>query len=161
MKSFVTVKEYPVFLKILLFTKLTAMFILLFTFNASADGSGQQKISLKVKNAQISNVLATIEKQTTYRFLYNNDLEGIRQKVNLSVQDADLKQVLDEILLNTDLGYEFMENNLVVIKSGEGTGVFEVQAVINGKVTGENNLPLSGVSVQVKGSNKGTFTNAD
>lgn len=161
MKSCQTVKENPVLLKLLLMTKLTLAFLLLFTINASAEGFGQQKISLKIKNAQISNVLATIEKQTTYRFLYNNDLEGLRQKVDLSVQDAELKAVLDEILANTDLGYEFMENNLIVIRKGDEAGVFDVQNMVKGKVTGENNAPLSGVSVQVKGTNKGTFTNAD
>jgi hypothetical protein len=67
--------------------------------------------------------------------------------------------VLDQILTDTDLSYEFMQNNLIVIKEA-GEGNYEVKAVITGKVTGENNAPLSGVSVQVKGTNKGTTTNA-
>src|SRR5437868_6368389 len=37
---------------------------------------------------------------------------------------------------------------------------FGQQATVTGKVTGEGDKPLSGVSVQVKGTSKGTTTNA-
>ena len=160
MKSSLTVQKNPLFLKFLAIMKLTVVLMLAFSIQASADGFGQQKISLKFKKTEIASILASIEKQTSYRFLYNNDLAELKQKVNLSVEDADLKQVLDAIFMNTALSYEFMQNNLVVIKSGED-GSYEVQAVITGKVTGDNNTPLSGVSVQVKGTNKGTVTNAE
>lgn len=133
---------------------------MVFSLQASADGFSQQKISLKFKRTEIADILTSIEKQTSYRFLYNNDLADLRQKVNLSVQDADLKQVLDQIFTDTDLAYEFMENNLVVIKEN-GEGTYEVKAVVTGKVTGENNAPLAGVAVQVKGTNRGTTTNAE
>ncbi len=160
MKSFSTVEKKP-FFKFLLIMKLTAVFILFCALHASADGFGQEKLSLKFKRTEIANILTSIEKQTSYRFLYNNDLEALKQKVNLSVKDAELKDVLQEMFINTDLSYEFMENNLVVIKETEGgEATYEVQAVVTGKVTGEADKPLSGVSVQVKGTNKGTTTNA-
>jgi hypothetical protein len=139
--------------------KLTVVLVMLFTLQASADGFGQQKISLNLKRTEIASVLVSIEKQTNYRFLYNNDLAEMKQKISLSVQDADLKQVLDQILTDTDLSYEFMQNNLIVIKEA-GDATYEVKAVISGKVTGENNAPLSGVAVQVKGTTRGTTTNA-
>lgn len=161
MKSFSVGEKNPFFLKLLAIMKLTVVLILFFTLNASADGFAQQKISLKIKRTEISNVLSSIEKQTNYRFLYNTQLADLKQKVDLTVQDADLKQVLDQIFLNTDLSYEFMQNNLVVIKSrDEDIAVDEVQAVVKGIVTGENNQPLAGVAVQVKGSNKGTVTDS-
>ncbi|MEP6844805.1 MAG: TonB-dependent receptor [Panacibacter sp.] len=138
--------------------KLTVVLVILFTLQASADGFGQQKISLKLKRTEISNILASIEKQTSYRFLYNNNLSELKQRIDLSVQDADLKEVLDQIFTDTGLSYEFMQNNLVVIKGAE-EGANEIKAIITGTVTGENNAPLSGVSVQVKGTNKGTTTN--
>lgn len=139
--------------------KLSVILIMLFSFHAYADGYGQQKISLKLKKTEIVDILSTIEKQTNYRFLYNTQLNGLRQKIDLNVQDADLKQVLDQIFANTDLSYQFMQNNLVIIK-GIDDNADDVKAIVTGTVTGENNTPLSGVSVQVKGTNKGTTTNA-
>ncbi|HRI20952.1 MAG TPA: SusC/RagA family TonB-linked outer membrane protein, partial [Panacibacter sp.] len=141
--------------------KLTVVLIMVFSLHAAADGFGQQKISLKFKKTEIASILASIEKQTNYRFLYNNDLAGLKQKVDLSVQDADLKEVLDQMFTKTELSYELMQNNLVVIKMGDDETAYEVKAIVTGKVTGDNNMPLSGVAIQVKGSNKGTVTNAE
>lgn len=139
--------------------KLMVVMVFICSLQASADGFGQQKISLKLKKTQITDVLVSIEKQTNYRFLYNNDLLDLKQKVSLNVQDAELKQVLDRLFAETDLSYELMQNNLIVIKeTADGTN--EVKAVIKGKITGENNAPLSGVSVMVKGTNRGTTTDA-
>lgn len=162
MKSSQTVSKLPLFYKLLLLMKMTVVLMLVFSLNASAGDFGQQKISLKLKKTEIANILTTIEKRTNYRFLYKNDLAGLDKKIDLSVEDADLKQVLDIIFSETDLSYEFMQNNLIVIKSGEEIdAAFEVQSVITGKITGENNAPLGGVAIQVKGTSKGTTTNAE
>jgi len=159
MKSFQGAKKNPFFLKLFLIMKLTVVLVMLFCLQASADGFSQQKISLKFKKTEIAEILTSIEKQTNYRFLYNSQLTGLKQKVDLTVQDADLKQVLDQIFTNTDLSYEFLQNNLVIIK-GIGDASNETKAIVTGTVTGENSTPLSGVSVQVKGTNRGTTTNS-
>lgn len=158
MKSFLTVGKKP-FFKFLLIMKLTVVLVFFCALNASADGFGQEKLNLKFKKTEISSILNTIEKQTSYRFLYNNDLADLKQRVDLSVKDAELKQVLDQLFANTDLSYQFMENNLVVVKSENEMAAFDLQAVVTGKVTGENGLPLAGVTVMVKGTSKGTTTN--
>jgi TonB-linked SusC/RagA family outer membrane protein len=133
--------------------------MLAFVFHASAKGFGQKKISIQVKNADISAILTNIEQRSDYRFLYNNNLAAIRQKTSLSVQDAEIKDVLDMLLKNTGLGYQLMENNLVVIKEDAGAAYDEI--VIKGKVTNEAGNPMPGVSVQVKGAARGTTTDAD
>ena len=84
MKCFQTVK-IPLQSKALLIMKLTAVFMLSFALNVSAHGFGQEKISLRMKKTEISGVLRTIEKQTNYRFLYNDNLEDIREKVSIEV----------------------------------------------------------------------------
>src|SRR5258707_350047 len=117
MKSFQTAEKKSFFQKLLLIMKLTVVMVMLVCLQASADGFGQQKISLKFKKTEIADILASIEKQTNYRFLYNNDLIDLKQKINLNVQEAQLKEVLDLMFIDTDLSYEFMQNNLVVIKS--------------------------------------------
>src|SRR5690349_22572882 len=158
MKCFLTVVKKPLPLKALLIMKLTALFFLFFTLNVSANGFGQERINLRLKKTEIGDVLRSIEKQTRYRFLYNNDLEAIRDKVNVNVKDAALPEVLQLVLQRTKLQYQLMNDNLVVIK--EDPNVVP-DVVIRGVVTGENSTPIAGASVVVKGTSTGTTTNND
>src|SRR5688500_5179998 len=159
MKCFLTVTKKPLLSKWLLIMKLTALLTLLFTLNVSANGFGQEKINLRVKKTAIENVLRSIEKQTNYRFLYNDNLDEIREKVSVNVKNAALTEVLNLVLGNTRLLYQLMENNLIVIKEYPTVKANVPDVVINGKVTGEGGVPLSGVSVVVKGTTIGTTTN--
>jgi TonB-linked SusC/RagA family outer membrane protein len=161
MKSFLTVFKKPLYSKLLLVMKLTTLLIFFFTFNVSANGFGQETISLKVKKAEISGVLRSIEKQTNYRFLYNDKLEDIREKVSITVKEASIADVLKLLFDKTRLLYQVMDNNLIVIKEDPNAPVRIPDVVIKGKVTGDGGAPLSGVSVQVKGTNTGTTTNND
>ncbi len=158
MKSFLTAGIRPLSTKVLLAMKLTALLTFFFTLNVSANGFGQDKISLKAKKTEISGVLRIIEKQTNYRFLYNNNLQGIREKVTVDVKDAALNEVLDLILGKVQLLYQSMGNNLIVIKENP-IAMERVDVIVRGRVTGEGGMPLAGASVLVKGTTIGTTTN--
>ena len=149
MKCFLTVAQKPLPLKVLLVMKLTMLMMLFFTLNVAANGFGQDKISLRVKKTEISGILRSIEQQTNYRFLYNNNLEDISEKVSLNVKEAGLVDVMNLLLENTRLLYQVMNNNLIVIKEDPNA---PVDVVVRGKVTGEGGLPMAGASVQVKGT---------
>jgi TonB-linked SusC/RagA family outer membrane protein len=156
MKCLLTVAVKPLQSKWLLVMKLTALLTLVFTLNVSANGFGQEKINLRVKKTAIEGVLRSIEQQTNYRFLYNNNLEDIREKVTLNVKDADINDVLALLLEKTRLLYQVMGNNLIVIKEDPNV---PVEVVIRGKVFGEGGMALEGASVQIKGTTTGTSTN--
>ncbi|MDP4262771.1 MAG: TonB-dependent receptor [Bacteroidota bacterium] len=158
MKCFLTVVKKPLQSKVLLAMKLTALLTFFFTLNVSANGFGQEKISLKVKKAEISGVLRSIEKQTNYRFLYNDKLQDIREKVSINVREASINDVLALILEKTRLLYQVMENNLIVIKEDPNAPPRIPDIVVRGKVTGEGGAPIAGASVQVKGTKTGTTT---
>jgi len=138
--------------------KLTTILIICFTLQVSAKGFGQKRLNLQFQKTEIARILTTIEKSTSYRFLYDNSLKGVKLKVNLNVKDADIKQVLDQMFTNTGLSYQFMENDLIVIRDGAAAGEV-VQAVVTGKVLGDSGVALQGVTVQVKGTSRGTTTN--
>lgn len=140
--------------------KLTILLILFFTLNVSATGFGQDRISLRMKKTELGGVLRSIEKQTNYRFLYNNNLEDIRGKVSINVKDAGLAEVLSLLLDKTHLSYQVMANDLIVIKEDLNTPI-RAEVVVHGRVTGEGGAPLAGASIQVKGSTTGTTTNND
>lgn len=139
--------------KTLLIMKL-AIFILLFTvFQVSAGTSSGQSISLSMNNSDIKNVLKTIERDGNFRFLFNSDLKDIKKKVNVSVNNQTIVEVLNTLFSETNLTYKLLNNNLVVVLS---TNDAENKAIkITGRITGENGEALAGASVLEKGTSKG------
>src|ERR1700759_3132333 len=144
-----------VFKKVLVMMKLTFLLMFAGMMQVSANVNGQDKVSLKLDKVEISKALNTIEKQTSYRFLYNSRLENIRHKIDIDVSGMEIKDVLNKMFSGTDLGYKILDNNLIVVLS---TAVAFQDIKITGKVTGDNNEPLSGVSVSIKGTSLGTTT---
>ena len=141
--------------KALLVMKLTLLLLLVGILQVSANVNGQDKISLNVSHVEIGRVLSNIEKQSNYRFLYNNALKSIQQKISIDVHDSDIKDALNNIFSGTDLMYKMLENNLIVVLSASQR-VQDLQ--ITGKVTGENGEALAGVSITVIGTTRGTAT---
>ncbi|THU34136.1 TonB-dependent receptor [Niastella caeni] len=157
MKSFRTGIKNPLLSNALLVMKITTFLLLVGVLQVSARGFGQDKLSLRYKNAEIAGILINIEKQTHYRFLYNNQLQGVRQKVTINLENVDIRQALDNLFSQTVLTYRFMANGLIVIN--EGTGRQAIEKKVTGKISDPNGAPLSGVTVTIKGTNKATFTN--
>lgn len=144
--------------KALLVMKLTFLLVFVAALQVSANVRGQERVSLNVKQVEISRVLNSIEKQGVYRFLYNSRLATIRKKVSVDVQDMPIADLLQHMFNGTDLTFKVLDNNLIVVVSNSP----EAQDIkITGKVTGDNGEPLSGVSVTVKGSAVGTSTDND
>lgn len=135
--------------------KLSMLLILLGILQAKADVHAQGSITLTMQQAEIAKVLNKIEKKGEFRFLYNYDLPSLKKKVDANFRNSDIKEVLRKLFASTDLTYKILENNLVVVMSS-GTQKQDIR--ITGIVTGPNNEPLTGVSVQVKGGNAGTAT---
>src|SRR6185503_2839574 len=129
--------------------------ILVATMQVSAKVNGQERLSLNLRQVEISKALNSIEKQGVYRFLYNSRLNTIHKKIDIDVKDLGIKDVLSNMFTGTDLTYKMLEINLIVVVSSSP----EAQDIkITGKITGENGEPLSGVSITVKGTSNGTST---
>ena len=136
--------------------KLSFLLVLLSVCQLQARVLGQGNITLKLQRTEIEKVLNRIEKTSEFRFLFNYELGALKQKVDINVENSSLSETLEKLFANTDLTYKILNDNLVVVLSG----TLEKQDIrVTGKVTGANNEPLGGVSVQEKGSNKGTTTN--
>jgi len=144
--------------KALLVMKLTFLLVFVAALQVSANVSGQGRVSLTLKQVEISRVLNSIEKQGTYRFLYNSRLATIRKKVTVDVTDMTINELLKNMFNGTDLTFKMLENNLIVVVSNSP---LPQDIKITGKITGESGEPLSGVTVSVKGSTNATSTDND
>lgn len=135
--------------------KLTILLIFIFTVSVSAAGFSQNKINLEVKKSAIASIISQIESQTSFRFLYNENLEGIRNRVSVTLSGATIDAALGELLKGTDLTYQILENNLIVIRN-KAESLADIS--VTGKVVDEKGEELIGVSVKVKGTTRGAST---
>jgi Secretin and TonB N terminus short domain. len=136
--------------------KLTCLLTVFFVLDTFAN-AGAQTITLKMQDAEITRVLSTIEKQGSYRFLYNSRLKDMKQKVDVAFQNADINEVLNTLFAHTKLTYRRLNNNLIAIRYEERP---DEDVTISGKVTNEAGEPIEGASVSVKGTARGTSTDA-
>jgi len=141
--------------KALLVMKLTFLLIFVAALQVSANVNGQGKVSLKVDHVEISKALNSIEKQGTYRFLYNSRLNDISNRVSIDVTNSEIRDVLSRLFAGTELTYKVLDNNLIVVLAAN---LVKQDIKITGKVTNDAGEPLANVSVSVKGSSRGTTT---
>lgn len=126
-----------------------------------------QKVTLNVTNATMAKVLKSIERQTGYVFFYG-DTEVPQSLISIQVKDADINLTLDKCFKNLPLSYKILGKNIVLKKVPDDRkpGGDKIQAgtaviKISGKITDGAGNALPGVSVTVKGSQKGTTTNLE
>lgn len=144
--------------KILLTMKLTAIMTLVFTCSLYASVYSQGiKINQEMKGWTIREVFQQIERESRFRFFYNDDLKEIDRKVEFSTKDSNVEQILDQLFSKSDISYEILENNLIALKLRAD----QIRTIVKGKVTDQDNIPLPGVSIIVKGTTQGIITDLD
>lgn len=102
-------------------------------------------------------VLHKIQRESSFRFFYNEKYLKHLNPVSLNIQRASLHEVLASLLDNT-LTYKIIDNTLVVISP---RGHLDEQHKVAGTVVDEKGVPLVGVTLKVKGSSQGTVTDAE
>lgn len=155
-KRTMILRSIMAFKKPLLVMKLTILFAVLCTFQASA-GLHAQKISFRANDIEISKALITIQRQGDYRFIFNSGLKDLKNKVTVNFENAGIDEVLKNLFSGTSLTYTQLDNNLIAIRSNNPA---EIDIRVTGKVTSETGEPLSAVSIMVKGTKTGTVTDA-
>lgn len=125
-----------------------------------AKAMSQDRITVKLRSAELKTALSVIEQRSQYYFLYNEDLVENRPKVDIDVRDADISTVLGKLFSKTNISYRIMNTKLIVLKTGQGAAD-QADIVVRGKVTGAAGEPLQGASVTIRGTNVGTTTNEE
>ncbi|PWK27671.1 TonB-linked SusC/RagA family outer membrane protein [Arcicella aurantiaca] len=128
-----------------------------------------QTLSLKITNQSIKEVLHTIEKNTDVRFVYSSRVIDSERKISISFNNVTLGQVLHKLLTPLQVNYEVAGKQIVLASQNQNAENSQVEEQVNapvdvtvaGKVYDENNKPLPGVNIAIKGTRNGTTTNAD
>ncbi|MGE4587850.1 MAG: carboxypeptidase-like regulatory domain-containing protein [Mangrovibacterium sp.] len=124
---------------------------------SQADTEG--KLTLDFQNARVEEVLAEIEEQSNFYFIYNREVVDVNRKVDVSYKKQEIREVLSGLFHGTDVEYDIRENH--VILRSNSVQLFGQQTIrVFGIVTDYSGAPLPGVTVVVKGSTQGTITDA-
>ncbi|MDR0699922.1 MAG: SusC/RagA family TonB-linked outer membrane protein, partial [Tannerella sp.] len=133
--------------------------VMFFIGMSSLSAKPDQKLTIRNHKGTLSEFFKEIEKQSDYRFFYNDELVSIEKEVyQLDVNNKSVDEVLTSLLAYTGLRYKKLDNNLIVISTME---LLE-NVNVTGSVTDAAGEPVIGANVVVKGSTTiGTTTDAD
>lgn len=146
--------------KVLLCMKLSFIIVLAACLQVSAKGYSQDEASLTLhyNDIKLSRAFTLLERKTNCRFLYSDDIVPVNKRINLLADNTPLSKVLKSLLRETDLHFRMLDNHVIVI-ARNGVDILETR--VTGTVTNAQGEPLTGVTVQVKGTNTGTVTDAN
>lgn len=117
------------------------------------------QITLKTNSKTILEVMKEIEKNTSYRFFYNDDLPDLNKQISLDVTNESVKAVLDKMITQSAISYIIKENNQIILSAKSILQANKKQ--IRGTVTDENGEPVIGANIVEKGTTNGITTNLD
>ena len=94
--------------------------LLIFLFAFSVQTIAQEKlITIQKKNISVKDVFSEIERQTNYSIAYKKSETNRKRKINLSLKNVNLKEVLDETLKGTGLTYKINGYHIILIPEKE------------------------------------------
>ena len=156
--------------KTLLIMKFLTFFMLVFCLQISAKSSGQ--ITLSEKNVSLEKVFKLIEKQSGYHFWYDKALLKKAKPLSIDVQNVLISKVLDMCLQGEPLTYTILDKLIAIqAKPDQPLNTQRTELTlppaasllddITVVVRDTADMPLSGVSIRVKGTQKGVITDAN
>ena len=148
--------------------KFTAILLFAACLQVSATGFSQ-KITLSQDNVSLRQVFKEIGNQSGYQFFYKDRLIRQAENVSIHVTNATIEEALDQCLKSQPLSYSILDKIIVVKAKPNLPVAIQVSAIlppvplniITGTVKDEKGNPLAGVSVVLKGTNKGTSTDVN
>lgn len=128
----------------------------LFAGTASAQSV---PVTLRVSDAPLEQVLSAIEKQTTYLFVYDKNVD-VARRVSIDVKDTPLNNVLNTLFQSSDIAYA-VENTSIVLSQKAPAAQPGQPVTVTGEVVDASGMPVIGAAVIIKGTTIGTSTGVD
>jgi TonB-linked SusC/RagA family outer membrane protein len=121
--------------------------------------SQNARVNISKKNVQLDEILAEIESQTDYLFIYNNYV-NVNRKASIRAKSKPVSEVLRDLLDNTDVDF-VMEGTHILLSKRTASIAQQDSKQISGIVTDINGSPIIGANVVEKGTSNGVITDID
>ncbi|WP_045027519.1 TonB-dependent receptor [Draconibacterium sediminis] len=153
---------------LLLHLKFLTFFLFVFVIQTNASVYSQNaKLSLKVKDTSMEDVLKLFEEQSDFSFIYRSDLFQNEEKIDLNVKNIRIEDFLKDYVVPNGYTYEVV-NQTVIIKEetkpdkpNETKSEKQDDKKVTGKVSDNDGAPLPGVTITVLGETRGVITDID
>jgi TonB-dependent starch-binding outer membrane protein SusC len=145
--------------------KLIAVIMLAGTLTVSATGISQH-VSFSGKNVPLQKVLQVIKKQTGFVALTSAELLSTAKPVSIEAKNMPLKDFLMLALKDQPINFSLDDKNIILEKKLEVVAktnptVSLTTPPVMGIVKGPDGQPIVGANIIVKGTKRGTTTNAN
>jgi TonB-linked SusC/RagA family outer membrane protein len=145
------------FTKLLRVMKIATLFLIACTLNIHASVYSQNKFSYDFRGKTVREIFQVLEKDSEFRFFYNDNFNYIDQKLNVIVKDQNVEGILSQLFSSSEMTYRILDNKLVVLTPVE----IKQMVTVKGKITDAQGVGLPGVNIIVKGSTTGTTSDAE
>jgi len=151
----------------LLTAKISLALVITSASGVNAATTQESLITLQLENTDFGTILKEIRKKTDYKFIYQTDWFDKLPLMSVDVKDATLSALLDKLIVPYNFEYEIVDST-VIFKRGENASSTPTvpreestaRVTITGSVADEAGSPLPGVNVIIKGTTRGTTTDA-
>ncbi|MGV8090393.1 MAG: SusC/RagA family TonB-linked outer membrane protein [Mangrovibacterium sp.] len=144
--------------------RLTFLFVFTGLMQVSANLYSQStKLSLAMQNSRLEDILRAIEQQSEYRFAYSAEYIDLNRHMNVDFVSKPITEVLDVLFKGTGVKYNIESRHIMLYVENQMNVQNRMvqQQSISGRVTDSSGTPLPGVTVVVKGTTRGTITDAN
>ena len=114
-----------------------------------------QKVSIKMENVRMKQVMNEIERQTKFLFGINDDVD-VDKLVTVNVTNQSLEAALDQMVKGTDITYQISSSNIILSKKPA-----ERPVNISGTIRDINGIPIVGATIVIRGTSVGISSGAD
>nr|WP_293838783.1 SusC/RagA family TonB-linked outer membrane protein [uncultured Arsenicibacter sp.] len=139
------------------------------TFAHAVNGQKllDQRVTLQLSNATIASVLEHLESQAHVKFMYNPQIFGAGNRIVYRFRDEKLADVLKKILAPYQVTFDVLQNQIILKRTDAPATMrspLPAEAPkrrLTGLVLDETGSGLPGVSVIIKGTERGTSSGSD
>lgn len=119
----------------------------------------KKNLTVSFKNVNLTEALSEISTAANVKLTYGGAVTNYKTKVSATVTNQQLSTVLDMVLNKAPLTYEVLEDQILIVPTTKKKQVqHNAQHILTGKVTDEKGLALPGVTVKIKGTDRGAVT---
>ncbi|HVY76555.1 MAG TPA: carboxypeptidase-like regulatory domain-containing protein, partial [Puia sp.] len=142
--------------------KLSAVLLLAASLQVRATTAFSQSVTWSGREVPMTKVLTAVEQQTSFVFFFNYDLLQQAHAVSMEARNMPLREFLDQLLVDQPLTYT-IHNKTIVLSARTlsspviGTaGLPQPTTELHGRIVNENGEPVSGASITIRGTRRGT-----
>ncbi len=132
--------------------------VLLIVVPSTIYAQRDSTVNIRLENVTLREAIQNIQENSEFQFFYNDDHPDLDKELTLRLRRANINQVLDSLLLDSELSYQILEDKLIVISTNEGFGRHEISGRV---LAAENGEPIIGAHISIKGTSTGTTTDLD